>query len=144
MPSRFEPCGLNQLYSMAYGTLPIVRRTGGLADTVEPWTPGAPNATGIVFEHADRAGVAWALGEALRLRHDHPAEFTAMRVRAMTREFPWSRSAESYERCYLEAIRQRRQGFAKDTAEPAKPKPRPPVGSAKKPGKSVVSPKAKA
>ena len=144
MPSRFEPCGLNQLYSMAYGTLPIVRRTGGLADTVEPWTPGAPNATGIVFEHADRTGVAWALGEALRLRHDHPAEFTSMRVRAMTREFPWSRSAESYERCYLEAIRQRRQGFAKDTAEPAKPKPRPPVGSAKKPGKSVVSPKAKA
>jgi starch synthase len=121
MPSRFEPCGLNQLYSMAYGTLPIVRRTGGLADTVDPWTPGAPDATGIVFEHADAHAVDWALGQALELRHAHPAEFEAMRIRAMRREFPWSKSAERYVACYAEAVRQRRQAFsAKSEAKPAR------------------------
>lgn len=132
MPSRFEPCGLNQLYSMAYGTLPIVRRTGGLADTVDPWTPGAPDATGIVFEHADAAGVAWALGEALRLRHDHPAEFEAMRVGAMRRDFPWSRAADRYAACYAEAVRQRRTAFAPaakataaSAATPARPRKSP-------------------
>lgn len=125
MPSRFEPCGLNQLYSMAYGTLPIVRRTGGLADTVDAWSPGAPDATGIVFEHADSAGVAWALGEALRLRHDHPREFEAMRARAMAREFPWSRAADRYAACYAEAVRQRRDAFSPGPASaPAKPAPR--------------------
>lgn len=125
MPSRFEPCGLNQLYSMAYGTLPIVRRTGGLADTVDPWTPGAPDATGIVFEHADSTGVAWALGQALELRHRHPDEFSAMQSRAMRREFPWSRAADRYTVCYREAVRQRRDGFAMPAASEAPAKPAP-------------------
>lgn len=111
MPSRFEPCGLNQLYSLAYGTLPIVRRTGGLADTVAPWSPGAHEATGIVFEHADAAAIGWALDQALRLRHDFPAEFEAMRRRAMTRRFPWSDAAPRYAACYAEAVRQRHQAF---------------------------------
>lgn len=119
MPSRFEPCGLNQLYSMAYGTLPIVRRTGGLADTVDGWRPGSTDATGIVFDHADSAAVAWALDQAILLRHAHPAEFGAMRVRAMRREFPWSRAAERYEACYLEAVRQRREAFAGQAGKPA-------------------------
>lgn len=121
MPSRFEPCGLNQLYSMAYGTLPIVRRTGGLADTVDAWTPGAADATGIVFEHADSAAVAWALGQALELRHRHPGQFEAMRARAMRREFPWSRAAKRYAACYAEAVRQRREAFAPSMADPAAP-----------------------
>lgn len=116
MPSRFEPCGLNQLYSLAYGTLPIVRRTGGLADTVEPWSPGAPEATGIVFEHADSAAIGWALDQALRLRHDHAAEFEAMRRRAMGRRFPWSDAAPRYVACYAEAIRQRREAFPPEAA----------------------------
>jgi len=141
MPSRFEPCGLNQLYSMAYGTLPIVRRTGGLADTVDPWSPGAPDATGIVFEHADGAAIAWALGQALELRHRHPAEFDAMRVRAMRREFPWSRAAERYAACYAEAVRQRREAFAPPMATPPKPakgEPAAPSGKARKgPAKSA-------
>lgn len=117
MPSRFEPCGLNQLYSLAYGTLPIVRRTGGLADTVEAWSPGAPEATGIVFEHADGAAIGWALDQALRLRHDFPEEFEAMRRRAMGRRFTWADAAPRYVACYAEAIRQRREAFPPE--EPA-------------------------
>jgi starch synthase len=65
MPSRYEPCGLNQLYSLRYGTVPVVHRTGGLADTVWPWEPSSGRGTGFVFEHFDEAGLAWALSRAL-------------------------------------------------------------------------------
>ena len=111
MPSRFEPCGLNQMYSMAYGTLPIVRRTGGLADTVTAWHPGSADATGIVFEHADSAAIGWALDQALALAYEHPGEFDAMRIRAMRRRFTWTDAAHRYVACYTEAIRQRRGAF---------------------------------
>jgi len=124
MPSRFEPCGLNQLYSLAYGTLPVVRRTGGLADTVDAWSPGATEATGIVFDHADGAAVGWALDQALRLRHDFPAEFEAMRRRAMLRRFPWSAAAARYAACYAEAVRQRREAFPPEPSASPKVSPR--------------------
>ncbi len=65
MPSRYEPCGLNQMYSLRYGTAPIVHRTGGLADTVWNFDPGTGRGTGFVFDHFDAAGLAWALGRAL-------------------------------------------------------------------------------
>ena len=58
MPSRFEPCGLNQMYSLRYGTIPIVRAVGGLADTVVDYAPGRRNATGIVFEEYAPDGAA--------------------------------------------------------------------------------------
>jgi starch synthase len=64
MPSRYEPCGLNQMYSLRYGTVPIVHKTGGLADTVWPWD-GKGNGTGFVFEHFDATGFTWALKAAL-------------------------------------------------------------------------------
>jgi starch synthase len=64
MPSRYEPCGLNQMYSLRYGTVPIVHKTGGLADTVWPWD-GRRNGTGFVFEHFDGTGLAWAMKRAL-------------------------------------------------------------------------------
>jgi len=63
MPSRYEPCGLNQMYSLRYGTLPIVHRTGGLADTV--WPVEGERGTGFVFEHFDERGLAWAINRAL-------------------------------------------------------------------------------
>src|SRR5690606_13877087 len=65
MPSRYEPCGLNQMYSLRYGTVPVVHRTGGLADTVEPYDWRRDTGTGFVFEHHDRAGLRWALDAAL-------------------------------------------------------------------------------
>ena len=64
MPSRYEPCGLNQMYSLRYGTVPIVHKTGGLADTVWPWD-GKRHGTGFVFEHFDDAGLSWAIRRAL-------------------------------------------------------------------------------
>ena len=99
MPSRFEPCGLNQMYSMAYGTLPIVRATGGLADTVTGWD-GRNHGTGIVFEHADQGGVEWALRRALEL-YQQPATFKTLQKTAMAAEFSWAKSAESHLDCYL-------------------------------------------
>ena len=70
MPSLFEPCGLNQMYSLRYGTAPIVHRTGGLADTVWNFDPATGRGTGFVFDHFDAAGLAWALGRALDLWGD--------------------------------------------------------------------------
>ena len=99
MPSRFEPCGLNQMYSMAYGTLPIVRATGGLADTVSGWD-GKKKGTGIVFEHADQGGIEWALNRALEL-YQQPASFQALQKTAMAAEFSWAKSAEAHLEWYL-------------------------------------------
>lgn len=106
MPSRFEPCGLNQMYSMAYGTLPIVRATGGLADTVQAWEPGQDRGTGIVFRDADVGAVEWALGQALDL-FARPAEFAAARRRAMAQTFSWRKSAEAHVICYRNALSDR-------------------------------------
>jgi len=99
MPSRFEPCGLNQMYSMAYGTLPIVRATGGLADTVTGWD-GKKKGTGIVFQHADQGGIEWSLNRALEL-YAQPAIFKALQKSAMAAEFSWAMSAEAHLECYL-------------------------------------------
>ncbi len=104
MPSRFEPCGLNQMYSLRYGTIPIVRRTGGLADSVEPWVPGRPNGTGIVFDHFDSAGLAWALGRALA-GYRRPHEWRELMLRAMTRDFSWQRQSRQYVELYLRMMR---------------------------------------
>ena len=73
MPSRYEPCGLNQMYSLRYGTVPVVRQTGGLADTVEPWNPATGEGTGFVFDHATPQGVRWALRAALATYRDKRA-----------------------------------------------------------------------
>ena len=103
MPSRFEPCGLNQMYSMAYGTLPIVRATGGLADTVQPWVPGKKQGTGVVFQHADNTGVEWAIAQALEL-YALPTEFSAAQKRAMQLTFSWQKAAEAHVGCYQQAL----------------------------------------
>jgi starch synthase len=98
MPSRFEPCGLNQMYSQRYGTVPLVRRTGGLADTVTDATPAAladGSATGICFEHADAGAVGWAIGRAIELRMQ-PATWASLQQNGMRRDFGWATTAERY------------------------------------------------
>ena len=65
MPSLYEPCGLNQMYSLKYGTVPIVRRTGGLADSVQHFDPATGQGTGVVFNDFDAGGLRWALQTAL-------------------------------------------------------------------------------
>ena len=103
MPSRYEPCGLNQMYSKAYGTLPIVRRTGGLADSVEQLDDHVGN--GILFDHYTAAGLQWALDRALTLYAD-PAIMKAARIRAMQSDHSWAASGRQYTELYRRLIAQ--------------------------------------
>jgi len=107
MPSRFEPCGLNQLYSQRYGAIPIVRRTGGLADTVEPLDhPGsdALAATGFAFDEPSGRALAGTVLEALRVYREDPATLDRLRRNGMRKDFSWNASAARYEEVYARAI----------------------------------------
>lgn len=107
MPSRFEPCGLNQLYSLRYGTVPIVRRAGGLADTVVDATEEniiSGKATGIVFRDARAAALLGAVDRALALRRD-AVRWKQIMLAGMRQDFSWDRSAEEYLRLYRQALR---------------------------------------
>ncbi len=98
MPSRFEPCGLNQMYSQRYGTIPIVRKTGGLADTVVdtlPETLAKHTASGIVFNEASSGSLLEAIKRAMIL-FSLPDTWKQMQINAMSKEFSWQRSAEQY------------------------------------------------
>ncbi len=99
MPSRFEPCGLNQLYSLRYGTVPVVRAVGGLADTVAHFDPGRGTGTGFVFRDYDLAGLLWALREALAI-FARPADWARVRGNAMAADFSWESSARRYADLY--------------------------------------------
>lgn len=103
MPSLFEPCGLNQLYSLAYGALPVIRQTGGLTDTVvglDPDHGNAHEATGIDFTHPDSSGCHHGLGRAISLYREHPPLYRHMQQRAMRQRFTWEESAKQYETLY--------------------------------------------
>jgi len=102
MPSKFEPCGLNQMISQRYGTLPIVHRTGGLADTVtsaDANTIADGSATGIVFDNFDAAALEWAIEEAMRLYAD-PDGYTRVQAAAMRLDHSWNTRITAYERLY--------------------------------------------
>jgi len=99
MPSRFEPCGLTQMYSLRYGTVPIVRSTGGLVDTVEPHDPATGRGTGFRFEMADGTGLVWALDRALEAWRDRAA-WERLQQNGMARDFSWERSAREYVNVY--------------------------------------------
>jgi starch synthase len=99
MPSKFEPCGLNQMYSLRYGTPPVVRKTGGLADTVEPFDPATGQGTGFVFEHFTAFGLGWALDQALSTYHQHPTWENLM-VNGMKRDFSWDVQGREYVELY--------------------------------------------
>ena len=99
MPSLYEPCGLNQMYSLKYGTVPIVRRTGGLADSVQPWDAQLHTGTGIVFDHFDAPAMRWALHTALDLYQDRAA-WKQLMLNGMAQDFSWERAGAEYERMY--------------------------------------------
>lgn len=102
VPSRFEPCGLTQLYALRYGTLPLVRRVGGLADTVVDVNEGnlaADKATGFVFEDAARHALGARIREACELYRNESA-WTKVQRRAMQQDFSWDDSAANYEQLY--------------------------------------------
>ena len=102
MPSLFEPCGLNQMYSQVYGTLPIVSRVGGLADTVIDDDDDPANGTGLMCE-PNAASLRDALQRALILYADKP-RYAAVQQRAMARDFSWKVAAAGYERLYQDSL----------------------------------------
>jgi starch synthase len=102
MPSRFEPCGLNQMYSLRYGTTPIVRRTGGLDDSVIDVTDDPDNADGIKFSEFSVRALAKAIRKALEL-YRHPALLYQFRKRGMARDFSWDRTWQQYAKVYSRA-----------------------------------------
>ena len=107
MPSRAEPCGLTQMYAMRYGTLPIVRATGGLIDTVENFAEGQGRGTGFVFHAATAEALANTLGWACATYYDRPQEFTGLQQRAMAQDFSWRQSAGHYVDVYRWAVERR-------------------------------------
>ncbi|MEO1273342.1 MAG: glycosyltransferase, partial [Myxococcota bacterium] len=106
MPSRYEPCGLNQLYSMRYGTVPVVHRTGGLADTVRPWNPRTQEGTGFVFEHHDAMGLRWAVASAMETFEDQGA-WRRLMAQGMRQDYSWNRQTRIYETLFSRLISQR-------------------------------------
>ena len=98
MPSLYEPCGLNQMYSLRYGTVPVVRATGGLEDTVRD--ADLPDGTGFKFRDFDVAGLLWASGRAMDWWWNRRDELDALRRRGMVQDWSWESSAEAYERLY--------------------------------------------
>ncbi|MDN2662816.1 glycogen synthase GlgA [Psychromonas sp. 14N.309.X.WAT.B.A12] len=109
MPSIFEPCGLNQLYSLAYGTLPIVRAVGGLKDTVIDYDQDPDNANGFMFYEPNANELLNILRRALLLYIEHPEEMLRVKTQAMRSHFYWSDSAKHYERLYHSALHIRPQ-----------------------------------
>ena len=99
MPSRYEPCGLNQMYSLAYGSVPLVRSTGGLADTVERWDPATQSGTGFVFYDATPEALMATLNHALEVWQDPKAWGTLVK-QGMSRDFSWARQAQHYVELY--------------------------------------------
>jgi starch synthase len=107
MPSRTEPCGLTQLYAMRYGTLPVVRATGGLVDTVDNYVEGQGRGTGFVFQDATATALLNTVGWACATYYDRPAELAGLQQRAMAQDFSWRRSAAGYVRTYRWAVERR-------------------------------------
>lgn len=99
MPSRYEPCGLNQMYSLRYGTVPVVRKTGGLADTVQHFDPATGAGNGIVFEHFVGDALRWAFDQALTLYANQPA-WRRIVANGMAADFSWEVQGRRYEEMY--------------------------------------------
>ena len=100
MPSRFEPCGLTQLIALRYGTVPIVRETGGLKDTVEPYNEFAGTGTGFSFKNYNAHEMLNTINYAKRVYYDHRNYWNKMVDRGMTADFSWKKSGASYANLY--------------------------------------------
>ncbi len=104
MPSLYEPCGLNQMYSLRYGTVPVVRKTGGLADSVEHYNPDTGVGTGIVFNDFNTEALEWAVNTALDL-YAAPTHWLRMVRNGMRRDFSWQRQGGLYVELYEKLLR---------------------------------------
>jgi starch synthase len=107
MPSRYEPSGLNQMYSLKYGTVPIVRATGGLDDSIEDWNPATKQGTGFKFHSYHGEALYSAVREAVEAFKDREA-WCQLMINGMKKDFSWSRSAKEYVRVYERALQLKR------------------------------------
>jgi starch synthase len=103
MPSHYEPCGLNQMYSLRYGTIPIVRATGGLKDSVRHYDPATGIGTGCVFNDYDAPAVIWALNTALDWFLDIRS-WRRLMLNAIAEDFSWGRQVALYEQVYRDTV----------------------------------------
>jgi starch synthase len=108
MPSRFEPCGLGQLISLRYGTIPVVRRTGGLWDTITNYDPGTGNGNGFAFEEYLPEKLLKSLQSAVGLYRNNPEAWNKLMRVAMTMDFSWNQSAAKYLELYEKAVNKRK------------------------------------
>jgi starch synthase len=106
MPSRFEPCGLNQIYSLKYGTIPVVRATGGLDDTVEEWNSAQNSGTGFKFHRYQPQPLLDVIDRALAAFYDKN-QWARLMENAMAKNFSWEEPAGEYATVYEEAARKR-------------------------------------
>jgi starch synthase len=104
MPSMYEPCGLNQLYSLRYGTIPIVTDRGGLADTVEPYNETDCSGTGFIIPHPDTESIFLTVKKALEVYRTRPAHIEMLRHRGMEKRFSWEEAAQRYTDVYERAL----------------------------------------
>jgi starch synthase len=107
MPSRFEPCGLNQLYSLSYGTLPIVRATGGLEDTIESYNEETDTGTGFKFYDLNAKSLYNSIGWAIYTYYNKKESMQKLIKQAMSKRFTWQDSAKEYENLYYKAVKMR-------------------------------------
>ncbi len=108
MPSRYEPCGLNQIYSLKYGTIPIVRATGGLDDTITPYDPVSKKGNGFKFVRYDAKKFLSTIKEAIGFYYQ-PEHWKQLLRNAMTADFSWKRSAEAYIELYRKALEEKKR-----------------------------------
>jgi len=104
MPSKYEPCGLNQMYSLLYGTLPIVRRTGGLADTVEQYNQDTGEGDGFLFDSLTPNAIYDTVGWAVWAYYNRKDDIAKMQQRGMNKKFGWDIAADEYLKVYKEAV----------------------------------------
>jgi starch synthase len=119
MPSRYEPCGLNQIYSLKYGTVPIVRATGGLDDTIEPWDARTGRGTGFKFSDYTGEALLATIKQAL-LAYQDPSSWQTLMRNGMSRDFSWGASAREYGKIYERARQVRASADAVAVAESKK------------------------
>jgi starch synthase len=117
MPSRYEPCGLNQIYSLKYGTVPVVRATGGLDDTIEPWDARTGKGTGFKFSDYTGEALLATIKQAL-LAYQDPSSWQALMRNGMGRDFSWGASAREYGKIYERARQARASADADLKKEP--------------------------
>jgi starch synthase len=112
MPSKYEPCGLNQIYSLKYGTIPVVRATGGLDDTIRNYDPATQEGNGFKFDRYDAKELFAQIKKAIHF-YDQPDHWERLLRNAMKADFSWEKSAEAYVQLYRKALKKKTLSHAR-------------------------------